>query len=138
MQATNNIGPAIEQDAPVALIAEDEVLLRMALSDHLRECGFQVLEAANGDEARLILAAADRVDVVISDIHMSRQGEGFELAMWMLANHPEIPVILTSGSVGAAKTAQELGSRNVTDFVAKPYSQPELEKLARLRAVRAE
>ena len=136
MQATNNIGPAIEQDAPIALVAEDEVLLRMALSEHLRECGFQVLEAANGDEARLIMAAADRVDVVISDIHMRRQGEGFELAAWMLANHPEVPVILTSGSVGAAKTAQDLRSRNVTDFVVKPYSQPELEKLARLRAVR--
>src|SRR5690348_10343598 len=82
MQATNNIGPAIGEDAVIALVAEDEVLLRMTLCEHLRERGFQVLEAANGDEARLIMAAADRVDVVISDIHMSRQGEGFELAMW--------------------------------------------------------
>lgn len=133
MQATNDIGPAIGQDALVALVAEDEVLLRMALCDYLRGCGFQVLEAANGDEARLILAAADRVDVVISDIHMSKQGEGFELAAWLLVNHPEIPVILTSGSAGAARTAQGLDSRNVTDFVPKPYSQAEIEKLARSR-----
>jgi DNA-binding NtrC family response regulator len=133
MQATNNIGPAIQQDAPIALVAEDEILLRMALCDYLRDAGFQVLEAASGAEAQLILAAAVRVDVVISDIHMASEGEGFALAAWMLSNYPEIPVILTSGSAGAARIAQELDSRNVTDFVVKPYAQDELEKLARSR-----
>jgi CheY-like chemotaxis protein len=133
MQATNDIGPAIEPDAPIALVAEDEVLLRLALSDHLREAGFEVLEAASGAEAQLILGAAIRVDVVISDVHMAREGEGFELARWMAETFPEIPVILTSGSAGAQRDAATRSTANVTDFVPKPYSREELARLVKAR-----
>lgn len=133
MQAKNDIGPARQAHAPIALVAEDEVLLRLALADYLRGAGFEVLEAANRMEAQLIMAAADRVDVVISDIHMAQPGEGFELALWFAANHPEVPVILTSGSRGAAQSPQLAACINVTDFVPKPYSREELEKLARAR-----
>jgi CheY-like chemotaxis protein len=133
MQATNNIGPAVQPDAPIALVAEDEVLLRLALSEHLRGAGFEVLEAATGAEAQLILGAAVRVDVVISDVHMARPGEGFELAGWMAETFPEIPVILTSGSAGAQQEAKSRATKNVTDFVPKPYSREALERLVRAR-----
>lgn len=133
MQAKNNIGPADQLDAPIALVAEDEVLLRLALADYLRDAGFQVLEAANATEAQLIMAAADRVDVVISDVHMAQPGEGFELALWFAANFPEVPVILTSGSRGAQQSPQLATLVNVTDFVPKPYSREAMEKLARSR-----
>jgi DNA-binding NtrC family response regulator len=133
MQAKNNIGSAQQPHAPIALVAEDEVLLRLALADYLRDAGFHVLEAANGIEAQLIMAAADRVDVVISDVHMSQPGEGFELALWFAANHPGIPVILTSGSRGAQQSPQLAACINVTDFVPKPYAREEMERLARAR-----
>jgi DNA-binding NtrC family response regulator len=133
MQAKNDIGPEGQPHAPIALVAEDEVLLRLALAEHLREAGFHVLEAANGLEAQLIMAAADRVDVVISDVHMAQPGEGLELAMWIAANHPDIPVILTSGSQSVARSPVLVQCSSVTDFVPKPYSREELERLARAR-----
>ena len=133
MQAKNDIGPARQPHAPIALVAEDEVLLRLALAEHLRGAGFQVLEAANGLEAQLIMAAADRVDVVISDVHMAQPGEGIELALWFAVNHPQVPVILTSGSRGVAQSPVLAQCSNVTDFVPKPYAREELERLARAR-----
>jgi DNA-binding NtrC family response regulator len=133
MQAKNDIGPEGQPHAPIALVAEDEVLLRLALAEHLREAGFQVLEAANGLEAQLIMAAADRVDVVISDVHMAQPAEGIELALWFAANHPHVPFILTSGSRTAAQSPMLAQCINVTDFVPKPYSRAELERLARAR-----
>jgi CheY-like chemotaxis protein len=42
------------------LVVEDEVLIRMAVSAYLRHCGYRVLEAANSDEALVILQKQDR------------------------------------------------------------------------------
>ena len=120
---------------PIALVAEDDVLVRLSLAEHLREAGFQVYEAAYGEEARKIVGAMGGVDVVISDVHMKLPGEGFELARWIGEHYPHIPVILTSGSKGVAQSAELATCGNVTDFVMKPYSERQLEKLARTRMV---
>lgn len=133
MQATRNIDPDVSVLPPTALVAEDEVILRMNLCEHLREAGFHVLEAANGEEAQKIMSAVDHVDLVISDVHMANREEGFELARWMGQHFPSIPVILTSGSYGAAQSEAWRSARNVTDFVRKPYSELEMERLVRAR-----
>ena len=132
MHTTSNAGPLNQQDAPSALVAEDDVLLRLALSEYLREAGFHVLEAANGDEARKIMGAPVHVDIVISDVHMARPGEGLELAKWMGANHPDIPMILTSGSRGVAQSPALAACENAV-FIPKPYVEREMERVARAR-----
>ena len=132
MQANTTTDPADKQDAPTALVAEDDVLLRLALSEYLRDAGFHVLEAANGDEARKIVGASMRVDVLISDVHMAQPGEGLDLAQWIGANHPAIPVILTSGSRGVAESPALAACGNAV-FVPKPYSERQVERLARSR-----
>lgn len=134
MQATNEIAPEGESDSITVLVAEDEVLLRMMISDHLRSSGFNVLEAANGDEARKIIGAVEHVDVVVSDVHMSTRTEGIELARWLGQHYSETPVILTSGSSGIAAAGAWKTSPNVTDFVPKPYGVDNMERLVRLRA----
>jgi DNA-binding NtrC family response regulator len=133
MQAKNDIGPAGDPDTLVAMVAEDDVLVRLSLAEYLREAGFQVLEAANGEEGRKIVGSMGGVDVVISDVHMKVPGEGFALARWIGEHYPQIPVILTSGSKGAAQSPELATCRNVTDFVVKPYSERQLERLARTR-----
>lgn len=133
MQATNEISPDKDNAPATVLVVEDEVILRMTLSDHLRENNFHVPEAANGDEARKIMASVDGVDVLISDVHMAVEGEGLALARWMAQQNPGVPVILTSGSSGVQKSRAWESSRNVTDFVPKPYAQDVMEQLARTR-----
>ncbi len=75
----------------------------------------------------------ETVDVLISDVHMAEQGEGLALARWMAEQHPEIPVILTSGSAEVQKSRAWEASGNVTDFVPKPYAQEVMERLVRAR-----
>lgn len=51
----------------------------------------------------------------------------------MAEQHPGVPVILTSGSLGVQTSRAWEGSRNVTDFVPKPYAQDVMEQLVRTR-----
>src|SRR5580704_17809284 len=64
--------------APVVLIVENDVLLRLVTASNLRDAGFEVIEAANPAEALRIL---DRipVDVLFSDIDMQGNVDGLAL-----------------------------------------------------------
>lgn len=134
MHATNEVVPEGEIGSLTVLLAEDEVLLRMMISDHMRSSGFNVLECANGDEARKVLGAVGHVDVVVSDIHMLSPTDGLELAAWLGRHYPSIPVILASGSPTIQANKGWKSLPNVTDFVPKPYALERIETLARTRA----
>ena len=49
------------------LIVEDEVLIREGMSDYLMECGYEVFEAGDGQEA-LDLFHRETPDLVLLDI----------------------------------------------------------------------
>ncbi len=68
--------------APVVLVVENDVLLRLVTAGSLREAGFEVLEAANSAEAMLVLASMP-VDALFSDIDMPGKMDGLALAQWM-------------------------------------------------------
>ena len=87
------------------LVVEDEVLICMVISEYLRECGFKVIEAANADEAIIILEQANlKIDIVFSDIEMPGSMDGFGLSRWLRHNKPELKVIL-AGTVARAANA---------------------------------
>ena len=54
----------VESKRPVVLIVEDEFLLRMDAVDMIEAAGFEVVEAANADEAIEILAGAEIIHLV--------------------------------------------------------------------------
>ncbi len=113
--------PDFQADAqPLVLVVEDEVLIRIAAADHLRHCGFKVAEASNAIEARELILAGLKVDLVFSDITMPGKMDGIALAQWLHEQLPGVPVVLTSGvtsSLDAAKRA----CLNVHAYEAKPY-----------------
>jgi CheY-like chemotaxis protein len=117
---------------PSILVVEDEVLIRLTVADHLRDCGFRVLEAANGDEARRIIEAGETIDLVFSDVQMPGTIDGFSLARWIRANRPGLPVLLTSGYVKQAELANDL----CTEIVSKPYDHDDLVRRLRLLVAR--
>ncbi len=106
--------------APSVLVVEDEVLLRLALCEHLRECGFNVIEAMNGEEAQALILAGANVDLVLSDIQMPGVVDGVGLALWLAEQGVTAPVLLTSGVASALEAAEQACS-HVKDFVIKPY-----------------
>jgi DNA-binding response OmpR family regulator len=112
-------------DAAVVLVVEDEVLIRMAVADYLRDCGYVVLEAGDAAEARTVLLQGGHdVDVVFSDINMPGAMNGFGLARWVREHLPGVAVILTSGVTSAAREAESLCLAG--PLLAKPYDHAAL------------
>jgi DNA-binding NtrC family response regulator len=111
------------------MVVEDDVLLRMALSDSLRESGFQVVEAAHADEA-LSLFGVEVVDLVVTDVSMPGPIDGLALASRLTDRRPSLPIIVVSGHLplGAAQAPHA--------FFAKPYDIDDLVATVR-RLLRA-
>jgi CheY-like chemotaxis protein len=105
------------------LVVEDDILTRMVTADHLRDGGYRVLEAADGEEARTLLRASEPIEVVFSDVNMPGM-DGIRLALWIAKEFPDVKVVLTSGDVRNAAVA-----RAAAYFLAKPY---DLDTLGRL------
>jgi CheY-like chemotaxis protein len=116
------------------LVVDDEVLVRLAVGEYLRDCGFHVFEAADGNEAIEVLQAAELpIDLVFSDVQMPGL-DGFGLARWIRENRPEVRVLLTSGNpAGVAAKATELCHEG--PVVAKPYDHAALlQRIKRMLA----
>jgi CheY-like chemotaxis protein len=108
------------------LIVEDELLTRIAAAEYLRDCGFTVVEAANAEEARLVLSSRALIDLVFTDIQMPGDMDGRSLAGWLARQKPNVPVILTSARLEGDST-----SRGQRRFVRKPYQLSDIEKQIR-------
>ncbi|WP_165769669.1 response regulator [Arboricoccus pini] len=79
-------------------MVEDEVLIRLMVTEELSFEGFDCHEAANGEEAiALIDAAPERFAVLVTDFHMPGSRDGVEVARHFRARHPGAPVIIITG-----------------------------------------
>ena len=103
------------------LIVEDEPLIRLALSEHLQDLGFQVLEAASAAEAMTMMGRDHGIDLVFSDVRMPGEMDGIALAQWILKHWPGLPVMLTSGELSRVKAVEELSEAENFSALAKPY-----------------
>lgn len=82
------------------MLAEQDVVTRLVLAAHMRECGFTVLEAADAAEAKAVLLSGMQVDVLFSDAQLAGPESGFALSQWVRRHRPAIQVILT-GAIAA-------------------------------------
>jgi DNA-binding response OmpR family regulator len=110
------------------LVVDDERALRHLLRTYLTKEGFDVVEAANGEQA-LDLLRAGNVDLVLVDV-MLPQVDGFEVVR-RIRVRSAVPIILLTarGEETHRVTGLELGA---DDYVVKPFSAPEV--IARVRA----
>src|SRR6201986_370047 len=115
-----------ELKRPVVLVVEDEFLLRMDAADVIGAAGFEVLEAANADEAITILEARSDVTVVFTDIQMPGSMDGLKLARAVRGRWPPIKIIPTSG-VQVGETDLPEGGR----LLPKPYSSAQIAGMLR-------
>ena len=84
---------------PVILIVEDELLLRVDSAEVIESAGFEVIQAANADEAIAILTARPDIHVVFTDIQMPGSMDGLKLARYVRNRWPPIKIVATSGRV---------------------------------------
>ena len=90
------------------MVVEPDVLVRMTISDYLRECGYRVVEALTGEDALRILNAGVKVDTILSAVKLHGAIDGFALAQRIRQGFGGVEVILTTGYAMTAKKAGEL------------------------------
>lgn len=112
---------------PVVLIVEDELLLRMDAADMVKAAGFEVVEAANADEAIEILEHRFDITVVFTDIQMPGSMDGLKLARAVKGRWPPIKIVATSGQLQVGENDLPEGGR----FLPKPYSPTQVTGVLR-------
>jgi CheY-like chemotaxis protein len=109
------------------LIAEDDAGLRMLAGRMLRNSGFTVIEAADGDEAlNLAKKYEGEIHLIFTDAIMPGMGTR-ELVEQMKVIHPAIKSLYTSGYTDAVIVQQGVLDKNVA-FLQKPYDAASLMK----------
>lgn len=118
----------MNQNQSTVLIVDDEPSIRVSLRTILSGMGFDVVEAARGEEA-LSLVRTAQFDVVLLDINMPGIG-GIEVCRLMRKNSPRLPIVMLTvqGSEDRKVEALDAGA---DDYVTKPFQLREL--VARLR-----
>ncbi|MBN2394126.1 MAG: PAS domain S-box protein, partial [Anaerolineae bacterium] len=112
------------------LVVEDDATLRQALVDALGSLNYQVLEAANGQEALDTLQQSAReIALVISDLVMPEMG-GQALFHAMRQRNLTLPVIMLSGHP-MEQELQSLQAEGLAGWLLKP---PDIEQLSHLLA----
>lgn len=85
----------------LGLVVEDEFLLRLELVEELGRAGWQVVEAASGEEAVNLLQT--NPDFLISDIRLPGAIDGWQVAEAARRHNSQIPVIFVSANPIDAK-----------------------------------
>jgi CheY-like chemotaxis protein len=108
-------------------VVEDEILIRLMMSEGLRDEGYHVIEAFNADEALVILETAIP-DILVTDVRMPGSLDGLGLLRVVRAKLSDLPVIITSGHLDPGQAAVE----GATQFVPKPYTVETLVREIRI------
>ncbi|MGH2931542.1 MAG: response regulator transcription factor, partial [Gaiellaceae bacterium] len=114
------------------LLAEPEPAARGFLERHLRQDGFEVVEAEDGEALELLERSQPDVVLVSDELALdlcARLREGEPGRSW----DRDLPVIVLGGQQADAVDRVRAFARGCDDFVVRPFHYDEL--VARIRAV---
>jgi two-component system, response regulator PdtaR len=106
------------------LVVEDDILLSLDTSEALEDAGYDVIAAANADEAIKVLETRNDIRTIFTDINMPGSMDGLKLAAAVRDRWPPVHIIVTSGM-----TAPHLPANSA--FIAKPYRSAEVLEAVR-------
>jgi CheY-like chemotaxis protein len=119
------------------LLIEDEPLIRDLLAEVLLEADFEIMEAGDGEQALEMLERHDRLDLLLTDVHLPGRFNGVDVALNARTRHPDLPVVFATGRPETLKSFGKLGLREVC--LPKPLSPIEaLTVVERLLQVQPE
>ena len=110
------------------LTIDDEENIRNGLADNFELEGYEVKQAASGEEG-LKLIAEGGIDLVITDLRMDGIS-GSEVVKHVTTEHPGVPIIVLTGhgSIDDATAALKAGA---FDFLTKPLDLDHLNKIVK-------
>ena len=116
--------------AVVVLVVEDEIFVRFDVATCLEDAGYDVVEAATGEEAIALCNSGASIDMVITDINLGGSASGWDVAERCRTVLPDVPVVYTSG-----KTIDPERCVTGSIFMSKPYRHSDIldvcQRLAR-------
>ena len=117
-----------EQNYTKILVADDDTQMQLALKSALTRSAYEVTVVADGNQA-LEKLEQENFDLIISDQRMPEM-TGQELLHLLQARDIKTPFIMITahGTISQAVEAMQLGA---ADFIAKPFSADELERVVR-------
>jgi CheY-like chemotaxis protein len=91
------------------IVADGEVLVRSAISEYLRHCGYKVIEAASVDEViDVVEAKTTPVDAILCDAGITGSMNAFDLRLRIRNEQPQIEVVLAGNVDAVAKAAGKM------------------------------
>lgn len=117
------------------LVVDDEPNIVLSLEFLMKQAGFQVRTAADG-EAALAAIAAERPDLVLLDVMMPRKN-GYEVCQAIRANPDWQSVRIVMLTAKGREVEREKGlALGADDYITKPFSTQEV--VERVRELLAE
>ena len=105
------------------LLVDDDELVRTVLAEMLDDAGHDVVDTGDPLDALGLPDALGPPDVLITDIDLRSELNGFEVASYARHLWPKVRIILISG-LPADHTGQSLDPRD--RFLQKPFSNDRL------------
>ena len=105
------------------LLVDDDELVRTVLAEILDNAGYEVVETGDPVDALGLPEPLGPPDVLITDIDLCSELNGFEVASYARHLWPKVRIILISG-LPAHRTGQALDPRD--RFIQKPFSNDHL------------
>jgi len=106
------------------LVVDDEEPIRQVLLRTLEGVGYNVVTAANGQEA-LDKVSELEIEAVLLDIKMPGMS-GMEVLQQLTTNWPDICVIMVTGVDEAPQTAYDTLKAGAYDYITKPFNSSEV------------
>ncbi|WP_340265879.1 hybrid sensor histidine kinase/response regulator [Sphingobium mellinum] len=103
----------------IAIVVDDEDLVRASTAHMLGELGYTVVEAHSGEEALTLLDASDEIDLLVTD-HLMPGITGTDLATKFQALRPGVRVLVVSGYAESKDISPDLPR------LTKPFKQSDL------------
>ncbi|WP_200819685.1 PAS domain-containing protein [Methylopila sp. Yamaguchi] len=103
----------------LALLVDDEEVVRASTADMLEELGYRVQEASSAEAALALVAEGARPDLLVTD-HLMPGMTGVDLARVLKERLPDLPVLIVSGYADAEGIAPDLPR------LTKPFRSAEL------------
>ena len=116
---------------PSVLLVEDDAFQRKAAETYLTNHDLRVIAVENGAQMRRQVSRA-MPDLVLLDIQLPGQDDGFALARWLRESSTRVGIIMLTAAGDSVDKVLGLES-GADDYVSKPYEPREL--LARCKSV---
>lgn len=107
------------------LVVEDELIVRLDLSEAIELTGREVVHVSSADAALDVLEEDDSIGLVFTDIKMPGAIDGIELVHQVQRRWPSVRVVVSSGNIGNDRRCRGLGA----ELMHKPYRLSALREI---------